>query len=510
MFEETRLTDRARALISGVETLVADGWLYTSSSTRIDVVEPSTGRVVGSVPSSTEVDVAEAVAAARRAYADSDWSRFTPADRARMLHRLTEVVDSYRDEFAQLGVLEGGTPITYGRNLHAAVPVLYFDWWARQAAAGPPGGYEESLGLAEAPVPGDPSKTVIAMSLLRREPIGVVAAIVPYNAPLLIASFKVGGALAAGCPCVMLPSARTPLSAIGLLNCAREAGVPAGALSVVFGEAEIGHALTTSPGVDMVSFTGSVAVGKMVGEQAMRGLKKVVLELGGKSPNVLLPTARVEDTVGPSLLRYVRNSGQGCGATTRTIVPRRLYDEYVSTAAAYFEKLVIGDPWDPATDIGPVIRGEHRARIEGYVERAVDAGAVIEAGGSRPDIADGFFLNPSLVGRVAVDSEICQEELFGPVGVILAYDSVDEALAMANDSRFGLNANVWGATDDAMRFARQVRSGTVTINGGGVERPEAPWAGYGDSGVGSDRGYEAFREFFIPKHIQFPLGPIGR
>jgi aldehyde dehydrogenase (NAD+) len=510
MFDHAHLSDATRALISGVDSLRADGWLWATSTATIDVIEPGTGLTVGTVPRSTTGDVANAVAAARRAFDKSEWGQTRPAERSRLLRRLTDVVDSRREEFAQIGVLEGGTPITYSRVLHAAAPVLYFDWWAGQALTGPPGGYEESLGLAEGPGPRPGAKAILSMSILRREAIGVVAAITPYNAPLLIAAFKVGGALAAGCSCVLLPSPRTPLSAIALLNCAREAGVPAGALTMVLGEEEIGRALTTAPGVDMVSFTGSVSVGKQVGEQAIRTLKKVVLELGGKSPNVLLPTARVEDAVGPSLVRYIRNSGQGCGATTRTIVPRNLYDEYAAAAARYFEKLVVGDPWDPATDIGPVIRGEHRARVEGFVDRAVAQGAVVVAGGSRLRWARGFFMNPSLIGGVTNDSEICQEELFGPVGALIPYDTVDEALAIANDTRFGLNANVWGATDDAMRFARRVKSGTVTINGGGVERPDAPWAGYGDSSVGSDRGLEAFREFFIPKHIQFPLGPIGR
>jgi aldehyde dehydrogenase (NAD+)/betaine-aldehyde dehydrogenase len=453
--------------------------------------------------------VTAAVAAARRCFDDSDWARFSPVDRGRLIRRLAEVVDSHKEEFAQIGVLEGGTPISTGRGLHAAMPVQYLHWWADQAVAGPPGGYEESLGLAEAPSPGG-GPPVMAMSLLRREPVGVVAAIIPYNAPLLIASFKLGGALAAGCTCVLLPSIRTPLFSLALLNCAREAGLPPGVLTVVIGEEEIGRSLTAAPGVDMVSFTGSVGVGKLVGAQASGQLKKVVLELGGKSPNILLPGARVEDVIVPSSIRYLRNAGQGCGATTRTIVPRALYDEYAEAAANYFKSLVIGDPWDPATELGPLIRAEHRDRVEGFVERAVEQGAVVAAGGSRPEVAGGFFMNPALVGGVTPDSEIVQEELFGPVGVLMPYDTVDEALALANDSRFGLNANVWGPTDDAMRLARRIRSGTVTINGGGIERPEAPWAGYGDSGVGSDRGFEGFHEFFIPKHIQFPLGPIGR
>jgi aldehyde dehydrogenase (NAD+)/betaine-aldehyde dehydrogenase len=349
----------------------------------------------------------------------------------------------------------------------------------------------------------------MSMSTLFREPIGVVAAITAYNFPLLITSFKVGGALAAGCTAVLMPSPRTPLSAIAFLACVRDAGLPPGAVSLVLGEADVGQALTTAPGVDMVSFTGSVAVGRRVMEQAARGLKKVVLELGGKSPNVLLPSADVATAVGPSVLRYTRNSGQGCGATTRTLVPRAWYEEYAAAARDVIAGLQVGDPWDEATDLGPLIRADHRDRVQGYVDRAVAASAVVEAGGGRPD-GDGFFLNPALVGGVTNDAEICQEELFGPVGVLLPYDTVDEALAIANGTRYGLNANVWGATDEAMRFARRLKAGTVTVNGGGADRPDAPWPGAGDSGVGIDRGMEGYREFFHVRHVQFPLAAVGK
>ena len=260
----------------------------------------------------------------------------------------------------------------------------------------------------------------------------------------------------------------------------------------------------------MVTFTGSVDVGRRVMEQASRGLKKVVLELGGKSPNVLLPSADIETSVGPSVLRFVRNSGQGCGATTRTLVPREWYEDYAVAAGQVIDSLVVGDPWDEKTDLGPVIRGDHRERIEGYVQRAVDSGGVILAGGGRPDIDEGFYLNPALVGGVDNDAEICQEELFGPVGVLLPYDDVDDALRIANGTRFGLNANVWGATDDAIRFARRLKAGTVTVNGGGADRPDAPWPGAGESGIGVDRGMEGFREFFHVRHVQVPLAGIGR
>jgi aldehyde dehydrogenase (NAD+)/betaine-aldehyde dehydrogenase len=446
-------------------------------------------------------DVGDAVASARRTFESEAYSGATPADRSHALARLTSVLDSYREEFAEIGVLEVGTPISLSRGLHAGAPISFFDWWAQAALRGPLGGYEEGLGLSEQPV--------MAMSTLFREPVGVVAAITAYNFPLLITSFKVGGALAAGCTAVLMPSPRTVLSAVAFMQCVREAELPKGSVNLVLGESEVGEALTLADGVDLVTFTGSVSVGRKVMEQASRGLKKVVLELGGKSPNVLLPGVDVGVAVGPSVLRYTRNSGQGCGATTRTLVPRDQYDEYATASADFMAKLVVGDPWDESTDLGPLIRAEHRAGVEGFVERAVATGAAVLAGGGRPPADEGFFMNPVLLGDVGSDSEICQEEIFGPVGVLLPYDSLDEALAIANGTRYGLNANVWGPADEAMRFARRLKAGTVTINGGGADRPDAPWPSAGESGIGVDRGMEGFREFFNVRHVQLPLRPPG-
>jgi aldehyde dehydrogenase (NAD+) len=503
MYETTHLSASARDLLGNVDELVSQGWIAATDPTSLDVVDPSTGSTVGTVPASSAADVSAAVTRARTAFDSGAWSSLSPAERSRHLHRLTDVLTSHASELTEIGTLEVGSPITLSRGLHAGAPISFFRWWADAALHGPMGGYEEGLGLSEAPV--------MAMSTLFREPIGVVAAIAAYNFPLLITSFKVGGALAAGCTSVLMPSPRTPLSAIAFLSCVGEAELPPGTVTLVLGEAEVGTALTTAPGVDMVTFTGSVGVGRKVMEQASRGLKKVVLELGGKSPNVLLPSAHIASAVGPSILRYIRNSGQGCGATTRTLVPREWYDDYAAAAKEFIGGLTVGDPWDEGTDLGPLIRGDHRDRVQAYVDRAVGEGAVVLAGGGRPSVDNGgFYLNPALIGGVDNNAEICQEELFGPIGVLLPYDSVEEALAIANGTRYGLNANVWGATDEAMRFARQLKAGTVTINGGGADRPDAPWPGAGDSGVGIDRGMEGFREFFHIRHVQFPLAAVGR
>lgn len=490
------LTPAVRALLEPLGWCAGGEWLTDGDGT-IEVVEPASEAVVAEVPRCRPDDVAAAVRAARAAFEDGPWPRLKPRERQRLLARVAERLDAHREELAIIGVLEVGSPITLSRGLHAGAAIAFFDWWADMALRGPHGRWEDGLGLSTQPV--------ASSSILFHEPVGVVAAISAYNFPLMITSFKIGGALAAGCTSVLLPSPRTPLSAIAFMRILEEADLPPGVVNLVLGEQDVGRALTESPGVDLVSFTGSVAVGRQVMAQAAGGLKKVVLELGGKSPNVLLPGADLEAAVKPSILRYARNSGQGCGCTTRILVHRDDYDRFVAMAKRVIDDLVVGDPWDERTDIGPLIRRAQVESVEGYVERALAGGATVLAGGGRPDIERGFYLNPSLLGDVANDAEICQEELFGPVGVVLRYDTVEQAVAIANDTRYGLNASVWGPTDQAMALARRIRSGTVALNGGGGERPDAPWGGYGDSGIGHERGEAGFAEFLRVKHVQWPL-----
>jgi aldehyde dehydrogenase (NAD+)/betaine-aldehyde dehydrogenase len=376
-------------------------------------------------------------------------------------------------------------------------PMLeHLAWYADAAARGPRGGYEQGL-----PLRGDMSASVLV-----REPIGVVAALTPYNAPLVTAAWKVGGALAAGCPAILLPSPRATLTSLLWARLVCEADLPPGAFSFLVGGEDVGRALTESAGVDMITFTGSNTVGREVMRQAAGTFKRVVLELGGKSPNLILPDTDLQAVAGPSALRFVRNAGQTCGATTRTFVPRSQYDEFLQATRHFLASVRVGDPWDPETVVGPLISAEHRERVEGYVERAVAAGAVIEAGGGRPELDHGHFLNPAVIGGLTNDAEICCDELFGPVGVVIPYDDVDSAVAMANDSRYGLNANIWGPPRTALAVGRRIRAGTVTVNGGnGGLRPDVPFGGYRHSGIGREAGEEGFLEFFEVKQLQLPL-----
>jgi aldehyde dehydrogenase (NAD+) len=494
----TRIADDVKTLLGTGGSAYVDGhWLETGDG-AVDVIDPTTEATLISLPRATQNEVNAAVASARRAFDTGPWPRMSPQGRSDALKRLTESVRAHADEFAQIGTLDVGTPITLSRGLHAGAPAGFLEWFSDAAYRGPRGHWEHSLGQNETIVP--------TTSSLFYEPIGVVAAIAAYNFPLLIAAFKVGGALAAGCTVVLMPSPRAPLAAVALTKMVEEAEIPPGVVNVVIGEQAAGEALTQHPDVDMVSFTGSVEVGRHVMTQAAGGLKKVVLELGGKSPNIFLPGSDIERGVLPSVLRFTRNSGQGCGATTRTLVHQDDYDRFVAAAKTAIDGLKVGDPLEPDTDLGPLIIAAHRDRVAGYVERALNNdGGTILAGGGEPEQERGFFINPAIVGGVEPEAEICQEELFGPIGVVLPYDTVEQAVEIANGTRFGLNANVWGPGPEAMKVAKRLRSGTVTINGGGADRPDAPWGGYGHSGVGYDRGEEGFREFFQVKHMQWPI-----
>ena len=476
---------------------VAGRWSAGTSGTPLAVSDPATETTLCELELASAAQVDAAVAAARDAFDAGPWPRRSPVQRSAALHGLADQFEREADRFAQLLVHEIGAPVSGVRGGQVDSAIELLRWFADAAATGPAGGWELTLGLHHAPRR--------SASVLRHEPAGVVAGLTAYNFPLLLLVRKLGGALAAGCTIVLMPSPRAPLSTIAFMRLLERTDIPTGAANLVVGAADAGARLTSSPGVDMVTFTGSAAVGRAVMRQAADTTKRVVLELGGKSPNLLLPGADVEAAVGPSLLRFSLNAGQACGATTRTFVPRADYDRYVAAARAFLdEQLVVGDPRDPATDVGPLIGADQLAFVAGHVERALAAGGRVEAGGRR-ERARGWYFDPLLIGGVGNDAEISREELFGPVGVVIPYDTVEEAIALAGDNRYALNANVWGPTEEALAVARRLRSGNVTVNGGGGLRPDAPWGGLGESGIGRDGGEAGLREFLELKHVQWPV-----
>ena len=474
-----------------LEDLVIDGQRVRGAGPSVEVVNPATGQILASVAQATVAQAEAALAAARHAVDAGPWPTMAPAERSAALHRFCDAFEARADELVATIVAEVGTPIQLAEPLQVGSALKHLRHYADLAAR------DRSRDLGDDSTPPSHSEVVY-------RPAGVAVGITAYNYPLMLAASKIGAAMAAGCTTVLLPSPRTPLTALMLGEIGLEAGLPPGVLNVVVGGPEIGALLTQSPSVDRVSFTGSVEVGQAIMQQCVEHVTGVVLELGGKSPAIVLPDAELtEELVSQIHLRYMRNAGQGCASPTRILVHESVYDEFLRLSREVYAKVPIGDPWDPATVIGPLIRPEHRARVEGFVERAVAGGGAVLAGGGRPEGEGGFFMNAALVGDVAPDAEICQEELFGPVAVLLKYRDLDEAVAIANGTKFGLAAYVFGALDEARALAARLRAGTVYINGGGGIRPDAPFGGWNASSIGREWGEDGIREFLEPQHIQW-------
>jgi len=492
-----QLSDGARALLGEPANLIGGDWETGAGTTRLSSVNPTTAQTICDFAAASVEQGERAIAAARRAFHSGPWGDATPRERSELLLGLADLMERHRDELVEIVVTEVGSPVTLSRAMQVGMPIDNVRWAADKAIEGPPGGYEQAL----PPHFGTPPSS----SLLVREPAGVVAGITGYNFPINSVVWKLGPALAAGCTIVIKPSERTPLSTIALIRLAERAGFPEGAVNMVLGEGDVGHLLSSHPDVDLTMFTGSLAVGRKIMTAAAETTKRLVLELGGKSATIVMPGADIDEVTGPSVLRWARNAGQGCGATTRTLVPRADYDRFVAASAEFVGGLKAGDPWAEDTDLGPLIREEQRTFVEGHVEAAVAAGGEIVAGGGRPAGYDGYFVNPTVVGNVTNADTICQEELFGPVGTVLPYDSLDEAVAIANDSQYGLHAAVYGPMAEAIQLARRLRTGAVSVNGGGFMHPRGPWGGLRHSGFGREMGDDGYREFFEVKHVQWPL-----
>ena len=466
-----------------------DGRFVAGEGMDLAPENPATGEVLASLPQVSNRQLDAAVAAARRAFDSGDLR--DGALRRAVLTRMADLFVARKEELLRSIVTETGTPISIAGFLQIGGPLALLRDVANRA----------DVDRTKRLVPD--ARPPASESIIRYEPAGVVAGIGAYNNPLLYLVSKCCAAMAAGCTAVYLPSSLTPLTALLFGEIADAAGVPPGVLNIVAGGPEIARALTLHPGIDKVSMTGSVEVGRQVMRQAAEGLKGVVLELGGKSPGIVLPGADIERIAMALHGRYLRNAGQGCQSPTRLLVHASQYDDFVDAARTAFTRLPVGDPWDAGTMIGPLIREKHRARVEGFVERARAEGGSILAGGGRPDIPRGWFMNGTLLGGLSNDSEIARSELFGPVALLIAYESVHEAVAIANDSDFGLAAHLFGPQDEAMAVAKRVRAGTVTINGGGNMRVDAALAGWKQSGVGKEWGEYGIREFLEVQHIQW-------
>lgn len=455
-----------------------------------DAVEnPATAEILVRLQHASLDQLDTAVAAARGAFESGVWR--DGAMRTAILTRMAKLFEERKDQFLSAVVTEIGTPVSIARFLQIDGPLAMLRDVARRADV------ERTERLAR------DERSPASESLIRHEPTGVVAGIGAYNNPLLYLVSKCCAALAAGCTAIYLPSSLTPLTALLFGEIVRDAGVPPGVLNIVTGGPDVARALTLHPGVDKVSMTGSVAVGRQVMSQAAAGLKGVVLELGGKSAGIVLPGTDLERISVPLHGRYLRNAGQGCQSPTRLLVHTSQYGDFVDAARAAYARIPVGNPWESTTMIGPLIRESHRARVEGYVERALADGGAILAGGGRPDIGAGWYMNGALLGGLSNHSEIARNELFGPVALLMQYDTPEQAVAIANDSDFGLAASIFGSQDEAMALARRLRVGTVSINGGGNFRVDSVLAGWKQSGIGREWGEHGVREFLETQHIQW-------
>ncbi|MEV7858860.1 aldehyde dehydrogenase family protein [Streptomyces hirsutus] len=450
-------------------------WRPAAGPDVIEVVNPVDGQVIATVPAGTVEDVDAAVRAARAAL--PAWAATPPAERAARLAALRDVLVARQDEIAQTVTAELGAPLKLSQTVHAAVPIAVAGSYAELAATYP---FEERTG----------NSTVL------HEPVGVVGAITPWNYPLHQIVAKAAPALAAGCTIVVKPAEDTPLVARLLAEAVHEAGVPAGVFNLVTGIGPVaGQALAEHPGVDLVSFTGSTAVGRRIGAVAAAAVKKVALELGGKSANVILPGADLARAVNVGVANVMSNSGQTCSAWTRMLVHRDQYDEAVELAAAAAAKY--GDR------IGPLVNAKQQERVRGYIEKGVAEGARLVAGGPDAPREQGCFVSPTVFADVTPDMTIAQEEIFGPVLSVLRYEDEEDALRIANGTVYGLAGAVWAADEaQATAFARRMETGQVDINGGRFN-PLAPFGGYKQSGVGRELGVHGLTEYLQTKSLQF-------
>ncbi|MEV5848591.1 aldehyde dehydrogenase family protein [Streptomyces sp. NPDC051985] len=479
--------------LSGERLQLIDGETVLGEGPVIEVINPATEELLLSVPEASPGQLDRAVRSARRAFDSGEWPAMSAEQRARLLEHVWRTLMAHEDELLDSLIAETGAAVSSAKPVQFGEAMSFLRWFADAAR--------------RVPVVKTPPDFVLTQTAgeVRAVPVGVVAAIAAFNYPLLIAMLKVGAALAAGCTTVLMPSPRTPVTTLMLGRLLNDCGLPPGVVNVLVGEAGIAKALTEHPLVDKISFTGSDHVGALVAEQAGRNIKGVVLELGGKSPCVVMPGGTAGPAVDTALRRLFRNAGQGCKSPSRILVHEDEYDTAVAQARKTVGEITVGDPLDPATDVGPVIRAAERDRIAGVVADAVANGAEVLASAALPDLGKGFWSPPTVIGGVTNADSISQNEIFGPVAVLLPYRDVDEAVAIANDTRFGLAGYVYGPdTPAALEVAQRIRAGSVFVNGG-VDRPDTPGGGFKASGIGREGGDYGISEFYQWQNLRWAL-----
>src|SRR5437588_1571476 len=482
-----QLSEAARQFAGTEHQLLIGGERVPAAEGRtFQTLDPATGKPIADVAHAGPEDVDRAVQAARHAL-EEGWSQAPAAERARCLNRLADAVEAHADELAELESLDNGKPVKLAKIVDARQTAT----WLRYFAGWPERIHGEIL----------PVRPPGMLCYTLKEPVGVCGQIIPWNFPMLMSAWKIAPALAAGCTVVLKPAEQTPLTALRIGELALEAGVPAGVLNVLTGEGDTGAALVDHPGVDKIAFTGSTEVGREIGAKAGRALKRVTLELGGKSPNIILPDADLETAIAGSFMGIYFNTGQACNAGSRLFVHKDQCDQAVGAPADQADKAKVGPGLEGQTMFGPVVSQEQQERVLSYIESGRSEGAELLAGGDTPGDA-GYFVNPTLFTATSDDLKIAREEIFGPVLVALPYESLEEVAARANDTDYALAAGVWTCNvGNAHRLAGLLKAGSVYVNCWGEVDPGAPFGGYKASGIGREHGREGLEAYLETKTV---------
>ncbi|MFE1245685.1 aldehyde dehydrogenase family protein [Fictibacillus sp. NPDC058756] len=484
---DLQLKPKVAEFLNGTKKHFINGeWVSSASGKTFETLNPSTGDVLAVVSEGGPEDIDKAVKAARAAFETGYWSKMPASKRSYLIYKLADLMEENKEELAQLDTLDNGKPI--GETMNADVPLAieHFRYYA---------GWSTKIVGQTIPVAGS------FFNYTRHEALGVVGQIIPWNFPLLMAAWKLGAALATGCTVILKPAEQTPLSALYLAKLAQEAGFPEGVLNVVTGAGETGAALVDHPNVDKIAFTGSTEVGKLIMRNASNSLKRVTLELGGKSPNIILPDADMSRAVPGALSGIMFNQGQVCCAGSRLYIQKKSFDNVVADLVSHAKKIKQGPGLDPETTMGPLVSQEQHNRVLSYIQKGKDEGAELLSGGSVP-FDKGYFVEPTIFADVDDKMTIAKEEIFGPVVAAMPFDDLDDVIARANDSEYGLAAGLWTENLKTAHYvSSKLRAGTVWVNCYNAFDAASPFGGYKQSGIGREMGSYALNNYTEVKSV---------